>query len=230
MKAILGLVCVGLVLMLSGGCSTPQSVARLEGKGKSRTYDAPFPQVWAAAIDAAQKGDLQVLEADKASGQIIAKRGLRLESFGENVAVWVHPLGSDKTEVEVVSRQAGPPVLWLKNWQNDVLQAIAANLTRYEDLAEFREPTGSAQEAIPTVEDESGRGGVTLPRGELREADRHRPIETEREDASLDELLRRERLKREQELRDEQSRRGELFRRELELLNQQRAATNQTER
>jgi hypothetical protein len=35
-----------------------------------------------------------------------------------------------RTQVEVVSRQAGPPVAWLKNWENEIHRAIAANLTR----------------------------------------------------------------------------------------------------
>ncbi len=117
------------MMVLFSGCSTPQTVSHMQGKGTKEVYDAGFDRVWSAAIAAAQVGDLQILDADKSRGFILAKRGIQPESFGENVAVWVRILSPTQTEVEVVSRQAGPPVVLVRNWEHRILNSIAANLT-----------------------------------------------------------------------------------------------------
>ena len=123
------LVSSGLAVLLVCGCSSTQ-VSHMEGRGTKAVYNAPFDATWRAAVDAAQQGDLTVLNADPSTGYISAKRGIHVESFGENVGIWVSRLAPTQTSVEVVSRQAGPPVLWVKNWEKRVQQSIAANLTR----------------------------------------------------------------------------------------------------
>ena len=95
-----------------------------------QVYRAPFDQVWRAAVDAAQMGDLEILNANREQGYIAAKRSVRMETFGENVGVWVTRISPTETQVEVVSRQAGPPVAWFRNWEKEILTAIEANLTR----------------------------------------------------------------------------------------------------
>src|SRR5439155_5642695 len=77
-----------------------------------------------------QISDLRILSADRERGYIAAKRNMRPETFGENVGVWVTRVSPTQTQVEVVSRQAGPPKLWFKNWERDIFRTIAANLTR----------------------------------------------------------------------------------------------------
>ena len=128
MKSIMALGCV--LALLAAGCSSPKSVANLEGKGTKQTFNYSYDAVWRAAVDAAQQGELQVLNADRERGYISARRGVQVETFGENVGIWVRSLGPAQTQVEVASRQAGPPVMWLKNWENEILRAVAANVTR----------------------------------------------------------------------------------------------------
>jgi hypothetical protein len=118
-----------LACFLATGCSTPQSVAKLQGKGVTEVYNAGFDRIWSAAVASAQTGDMYILHADKARGFISAKRSLRPETFGENVAIWVRAVSPKQTEVEVVSRQAGPPVLIMTNWEKRILAYIQANLT-----------------------------------------------------------------------------------------------------
>ncbi len=129
MKSLFNLVSVCVTILLVG-CATQNQVARQEGRGSRQIYATPFDQTWRAAIDAAQDGDLEIVSADRARGYIAARRGVRAHTLGENVGVWVKEVTPTQTEVEVVSRQAGPPVMWLKNWQNEIQRAIAANLTR----------------------------------------------------------------------------------------------------
>lgn len=121
---------LSLVAVLAAGCATERQVAQKQGHGTTRVYAAGFNQAWPAAVDAAQQNGLEVFTADRASGYLSARRSIRPHTFGENVGVWVRELSPGRTQVEVVSRQAGPPVAWLKNWENEIHRAIAANLTR----------------------------------------------------------------------------------------------------
>jgi hypothetical protein len=128
MKAFPFILGVALLVLFSG-CSTPQSVSNMRGQGTKGVFNAGYDRVWSAAVAAAQTGDLTILDADKNRGLIVAKRGLQPTTFGENVAIWVRGVSPTQTEVETVSRQAGPPVLVVRNWENRILQSIAANLT-----------------------------------------------------------------------------------------------------
>jgi hypothetical protein len=101
----------------------------MQGAGTAQVFNANYDRTWSAAVAAAQTGDLYILNADKSRGFISAKRGLRPETFGENVAIWVRGTAPNQSQVEVVSRQAGPPVLMLRNWEKRILTSISANLT-----------------------------------------------------------------------------------------------------
>jgi hypothetical protein len=129
MKTLCFSLALVLILLVTDGCSSPQSVSKMQGHGAKAVYDAGYDRVWSAAVASAQMGDLYILNANKATGYISAKRGWRPETFGENVGIWVHGLSPSQTQVEVVSRQAGPPVLVLRNWENRILASIRANLT-----------------------------------------------------------------------------------------------------
>jgi hypothetical protein len=129
MKAIT-ILSFAAMLGLATGCYTPRQVAGLEGEGTRRVYAVPFGTAWRAAVDAAQGGGLEIVQSDRAAGYIAARRTVRPHTFGENVGIWLQHAGPGSTSVEVVSRQAGPPVAWLKNWENEIHRAIAANITR----------------------------------------------------------------------------------------------------
>ncbi|MDB6112591.1 MAG: hypothetical protein JWR69_4341 [Pedosphaera sp.] len=123
------LLSAAVLLLLVAGCSTPKKVAHMQGQGTREVYDANYDRVWSAAVAAAQTGDLYILNANKQTGFISARRGIRPETFGENVGIWVHGLNPSQTEVEVVSRQTGPPVLVMRNWEHRILANIGATLT-----------------------------------------------------------------------------------------------------
>jgi hypothetical protein len=117
-------------VLIVTGCATQKQVAESQGRGITQTYGASFDPVWRAAVDAVQQNGLEVITADRTSGYISARRTVRVHTFGENVGVWVRESAPANTLVEVVSRQAGPPVAWLKNWENEIHRSITANLTR----------------------------------------------------------------------------------------------------
>lgn len=145
-------ICTGAAAALLAGCATPNKVANMQGKGDRRVYDAPFDQAWRAAIDATQRGGLEITSANRETGYISARRTVRPHTFGENVGVWVRSMGPAQTELEVVSRQAGPPVTWFSNWENEIHTSIAANLTRE-----------------PAVGSPPGQTRVIIPEGTVRE-------------------------------------------------------------
>ena len=129
--------------LLVTGCATQKQVASMQGHGTKQSFNASFDPVWRSTIDAVPQNGLEIINVDRAAGYIAARRTVRVHTFGENVGIWVAPVSPAETSVEVVSRQAGPPVFWLKNWENEVLRSVAANLTR-----EY--PTGVGGGAIGT--------------------------------------------------------------------------------
>lgn len=129
MKSIFTVAAMAMIFAFTG-CSTPKKVETLEGRGARQVFGASLDQVWQAALAAADMEGLHMVSNNRESGYIAARRGIRLHSFGEHVGIWVKQLSTSETEVAVVSRQAGPPVAWLKNWENEILRAISANLSR----------------------------------------------------------------------------------------------------
>lgn len=131
------------ITALFSGCATQQHVAQMEGHGRKNVFDAPYEAVWRAAVDATQGSGLNVVMVDKARGYIGAKRGMQMTTMGENVGVWVTRVSANQSQVEVVSRQAGLPMAWFKNWENQIINGVAANLTREGDYrAPVTQPDG----------------------------------------------------------------------------------------
>ncbi len=126
---IISILSVAITLAFLTGCATQEKVTGLAGRGTKQIYAANFDQVWRAAVDAAQR-DLDITSSDRSRGYIGARRTIRVHTFGENVGIWLREVAPSQTEVEVVSRQAGPPVASWRNWENEIQRAITANLTR----------------------------------------------------------------------------------------------------
>src|SRR5688572_24305181 len=210
------------VLAFAMGCSSPRTVANLEGRGTKQEFSYPYDVVWRAAVDAAQQGELQVLNADRERGFISARRGVQVETFGENVGIWVRSLGPSRSQVEVASRQAGPPVMWLKNWENEILRAVAANVTREavggtgSDTQIYRD--GTTTTVIPqertTVVIPPPRESTTVVVPEPRTS-----IDVRREtELRLEELRRQQREHETALAREESERRREEIRAEIDRL------------
>jgi hypothetical protein len=109
-------------------CSTPEKMAKLQGKGPARIYPASYAATWKAAVDSTWGLGLTVLRVYPDQGFISAKRGMSGSSLGENVGIWLRDAGEGKTQVEVLNRQKGIPVLLVKNWEEDLFRAIGEQL------------------------------------------------------------------------------------------------------
>jgi hypothetical protein len=113
-------------LWMVTGCTTQKSVAGMQGWGPSQVFNAGFDPVWNAALAAVEKNGFQIVKADRAKGYIAGRRGPSPTTFGENLGIWVRGITPVQTDVSVVSRHAGLTILPLQNWQQPVLQSIAA--------------------------------------------------------------------------------------------------------
>jgi hypothetical protein len=218
--------------LLVVGCSSPKSVSTLEGKGTQQVFDYSYDTVWRAAVDAAQQGELQVLNADRERGFISARRGVQVETFGENVGIWVKSMSPTRTQVEVASRQAGPPVMWLKNWENEILRAVAANVTR-EAVGGTGSATQIYRDSTTVVSPPSERTTVVIP-SEPRESttivvpEPRTSIDVRREtELRLEELRRQQREHETALARAESEQRREEIRKEIDRLRAELRAQEQ---
>lgn len=91
-------------------------------------FRSPYETVWTASRGAVSINDLRVVDLNRHTGFILAKHDIGMTTFGENVAVWIHPIATNVTSVEVVSRHAGP-AFW-PGWdlEKPILDDIATML------------------------------------------------------------------------------------------------------
>ncbi len=122
------LLCGLICLMGAAGCSTPTSVAKMEGQGKRRVFQAGYGTVWEAAQVAVRMDDFSILEANPRTGYISARRAIGDTTFGDNLGLWVRKKGVDKTEVEIIVRPIGPPVFLTPNPMRQILKTMAGTL------------------------------------------------------------------------------------------------------
>ncbi len=128
MKFLYYLVALFSIGVISAGCSTIDTVQELEGEGSKKEFSAPYEKVWNAAVQACSQDKIAVVAANKDMGHISAKTGVRPTSWGENISVWVRKVDANTTEVEVVSKKAGPAVFFHYDWERPILEYIENNI------------------------------------------------------------------------------------------------------
>lgn len=116
-------------LLLAGCCTTPQSVAKMQGQGSKRAFDVGYDTAWTTIRSVAVMDDLNILNMSKTSGFISARRPMGDTTFGDVVAIWIRPISPNETEVEVVSRRVGPPVPFAPNEEESILKSLEDVLT-----------------------------------------------------------------------------------------------------
>jgi len=122
-------VITGCTLLLTlPACSTLGDARRAEGQGVVKIYPASSDRTWDAALSTLKKLNLDVATENKATGYILAQRGLTLLSYGENVAIFVKKKSEGTSEVEVVSKRVLAPNIFAPDWTNDIHAELAAIL------------------------------------------------------------------------------------------------------
>jgi hypothetical protein len=117
-----------VLAILLTACASTETVKEAQGQGASRSYENAYESVFNAAIAAAKAKELEVVESDKNSGRLVFSKGVTLWSWGERIAVFIKPVNSKTTQVEVVSKAVVAPLNFPPDWQNILLEQIASEL------------------------------------------------------------------------------------------------------
>ena len=124
MKILLAIIACALLT----GCNTLGDAKASRGKGTTRTFPAPFEQVWAVIPPAANELDLSIAGSYKEEGYILAERGATMVSWGERVAIFVNAKGPSTTDVEVVSKRAVAGNIFATDFEPSLLNRIGQKL------------------------------------------------------------------------------------------------------
>ncbi len=111
-------------MAMVSGCATQSHVTKLRGHGTLQLFDAAYEPVWDAAWAAVQTGDFVLVSANKTTGYISARRVMGPMTFGDTVGIWIRQVAPKQSQVEVVTRRTGPPVLDFQNLERHVLKNI----------------------------------------------------------------------------------------------------------
>jgi hypothetical protein len=125
------IVVIAFLAALLGGCASPKTVQEVkaaQGQGVTRVYPAAPDRVHAAVLAAAKAKGLEVVEDDPAKGQVILSHGTTALSWGEKIAVFLTPSGTNGTQVEVVSKAVMETLNFPPDWPKIMLDQIGAEL------------------------------------------------------------------------------------------------------
>ena len=122
------LLATSAVAILLAACASAETVKEAKGQGITRGYEYAYQSVFDAVIAAAKTKELEVVESDVKSGSLVFSHGVTAWSWGEKIAVFVKPVSSKTTEVEIVSQPVLAPLNFPPDWQNILLDQISTEL------------------------------------------------------------------------------------------------------
>ncbi len=94
----------------------------------SRSYAAPYDKVWRATLAAVDEVGLERLSADRAKGVILARKGVRVFSWGEKVRIDVRRMNARSTRVEVANQRNIAGNVLGPEWDERLLEALDKRL------------------------------------------------------------------------------------------------------
>ncbi len=124
--------CVAIAagMCLLAGCASFDSVKQERGEGIKRTFNRPYDEVFMAAMSAAVRMKLTIVNSERASGTILLSNSASLSSpGGERIAVFVNRLQDGVTSVEVVARPVISRVSFPPDWPELLFGEIEGILT-----------------------------------------------------------------------------------------------------
>lgn len=126
MKSLL--IAIPFLAVIVSGCASTETVKEAKGEGVSRVYQYAYEPVYNAALAAAKTKKLEVVENDKVKGRLILSHGVTLWSWGERIAVFIKPMATNTTEVEIVSKPVLSPLNFPPDWQQILLDQVDIEL------------------------------------------------------------------------------------------------------
>jgi hypothetical protein len=98
------------------------------GDGARRVYRDAQPAVFDAALAAAKRERLEVVETDRAAGVVRLSNGPTFANWGERITVRVRSLGGDFTEVEIANQPIFEFLMFSPHWDQVLFARIDAEL------------------------------------------------------------------------------------------------------
>ena len=116
-------------LSFTSGCATLADAQAAKGTGTSREYAAPVDKVWSAIPPVLVELQLPLVSQNRADGTVLAQRGVTPFSYGENVAIFVEPVGgAARTRVEIVNKRAMATNVFAPDWSTEILDKLGEKL------------------------------------------------------------------------------------------------------
>ena len=111
------------------GCATTKYMPANDlGKGPSRTYSYPYEKVFDAAIEAVRAQSVQIREKNKSTGWIVGYQPPTFWTDSQFVSVYVQPMGSSRSRVEVLTGKAVMLEVIVKRVVEPIFEAISKEL------------------------------------------------------------------------------------------------------
>jgi len=118
-----------VALAASSGCTTLADARAAKGSGPSREYAASMDKVWNTIPIVLKELELPLVSQNRAEGTVLAQRGVTAFSYGENVAIFVEPVGGQtRTRVEIVSKKAMETNIFAPDWSREILDKLGEKL------------------------------------------------------------------------------------------------------
>jgi len=123
-----------IIILLFGlstpSCTTLKDAADDKGNGVIQIYDTSYDKVWQELKNVMNLEGLEIVSELKEEGTILAQRGMKVFSYGENVAIFVERINSDRTSVEVVNKKAISTNITAKNWSKIIHKRMKEQLIK----------------------------------------------------------------------------------------------------
>ena len=124
------LMMLAIMLLMLNGCATLSDAQKARGSGTSEVYAASFETVWSAMPSVISTVGLQNVEANKKDRYMLAQRGVTALSYGENVAVFIEPVGKKQTKVEIVTKRTWAPSVFAPDWAEPIFAELDKKFKR----------------------------------------------------------------------------------------------------
>jgi hypothetical protein len=116
------------ILLTAVGCSSLSEIRNLEGEGKKNTYQKSVDEIWPIVILSVNDLGIPIIETNKESGYVLAKRGMSVGSYGENIVIFVKKQSDSVTSVEIISKRRLATTVFATDWTDSFFMMLENRL------------------------------------------------------------------------------------------------------
>ena len=116
------------ILLATTGCSSLSEIRNFEGEGKKITYQKNVDEIWPIVILSVNDLGIPIIETNKESGYVLAKRGMSVGSYGENIAIFVKKQSDSVTSVEIISKRRLATTVFATDWTDSFFMMLENRL------------------------------------------------------------------------------------------------------